>query len=191
MGPAEQVAPALLGLLLARDDGRVARIVEVEAYGGTEDPASHAFRGPTARNATMWGPPGRLYVYRSYGIHWCANVTCGPEGDAGAVLLRAAEPVAGVEIMRAARWREQRRQDDRDLLRGPGRLGEAMGLDRSFDGADLRSGDRGIRLDDDGGADPAVRGAVVSTTRIGLSRAVDRPWRFFLARSPAVSGRRR
>ncbi len=177
-------------MLLVRDDGRAARIVEVEAYDGTADPASHAYRGPTPRNRTMWGPAGHLYVYRSYGIHWCANVVCGPDGVANAVLLRAAEPVAGIELMRAARWRDQRQQRDRDLCRGPGRLGEALGLDRSYDGADLLTGSHGLRLVDDGGTTPAVRGPVAVTGRIGLSRAADTPWRFFLARSPAVSGHR-
>ncbi|MHB8504223.1 MAG: DNA-3-methyladenine glycosylase [Acidimicrobiales bacterium] len=188
--PAHDLAPDLLGMLITRDDGRVARIVEVEAYGGTSDPASHAYRGPTPRNRTMWGPAGHLYVYRSYGVHWCANVVCGPDGVAGAVLLRAAEAVAGAELMRAARQRDQRQLRDRDLCRGPGRLGRALGLDRTCDGADLVTGASGLWLTDDGGADPGVRGPVAVTGRVGLSRAADTPWRFLLVRSPAVSGRR-
>ena len=102
-GDARGVAPALVGKLLVRADGRAARLVEIEAYGGRDDPGSHAFRGPTPRAGIMFGPPGRLYVYFSYGMHWCANVVCGPEGSASAVLLRAAQPVAGVALMERSR----------------------------------------------------------------------------------------
>ncbi|MDQ4068365.1 MAG: DNA-3-methyladenine glycosylase, partial [Actinomycetota bacterium] len=137
------VAPQLLNKLLARGR-RVGRIVEVEAYAGGADPASHAFRGRTARNATMFGPPGHLYVYLSYGMHYCANVVCGEDGEASAVLLRALTPVGGLEEMRAARGPAARL--DRDLCSGPGKLCQALGLDRSFDGADLVSGDRGVRV---------------------------------------------
>lgn len=205
---ADIVAPALLGMLLVRDDGRILRLVEVEAYAGPDDPASHAYRGRTPRNATMWGPPGYLYVYRSYGIHWCANVTCGPEGHASAVLLRAGEVVGGIELVRAARRPAAgggavgggaaagRDPADRDLARGPGRLGQAMGLDRSHDGADLLTGDRGLRLlapAPGAGAGPAGGGPgqVATSTRTGVSRAADLPWRFYLPASPAVSPHRR
>ena len=207
---ADIVAPALLGMLLVRDDGRILRLVEVEAYAGPDDPASHSYRGRTPRNATMWGPPGHLYVYRSYGIHWCANVTCGPEGHASAVLLRAGEVVGGIELVRAARRPAAgggavggRDLADRDLARGPGRLGQAMGLDRSHDGADLLTGDRGLRLlvpvpgggpGGPGGGGPAARGGpgeVATSTRTGVSRAADLPWRFYLPASPAVSPYRR
>lgn len=180
-----EVAPDLLGLVLATDDGRVARIVEVEAYAGTKDPASHAYRGRNARNATMWGPPGRLYVYFSYGVHWCANVVCDAEGTAGAVLLRAAEPLAGLEAMRAARWRAQREQPDRDLCRGPGRLTQALGIGAAHGGADLVTGDRGVRLVSDGSPAPAD---IAVTVRVGITRAVDVPARFVVAGSRWASG---
>jgi DNA-3-methyladenine glycosylase len=175
------VAPQLLNKLLMTADGRSGRIVEVEAYHGAEDPASHAFRGPTARNLVMFGPPGYLYVYLSYGVHWCANVVCGPPGEPQAVLLRALDPAAGLELMRQARWRGQRHQDDRDLCRGPGRLCQALGIDRTQNGADLTAPDSGVWLADDGVPppdDPLVTG------RVGLSVAADRPWRF------AVKGHR-
>jgi DNA-3-methyladenine glycosylase len=135
-----EVAPDLLGKVLIAADGRRGRIVEVEAYGGADDPASHAYRGRTPRNNTMWGPPGHLYLYFTYGMHWCANATCGPEGVAGAVLLRAVEPLDGLEVMRRARWTTQRQQRDLDLCRGPGRLCQALGWDGALDGADLTTG---------------------------------------------------
>jgi DNA-3-methyladenine glycosylase len=165
------VAPELLGKLLVRDD-QVARIVEVEAYCGSEDPGSHAYRGMTRRNATMFGPPGRLYVYFTYGMHWCANAVCGREGEGVAVLLRAAEPVAGVDEMRDRRPAARR---DRDLLSGPARLCQAFGLDGEFDGADLVTADRGVTIVDDGTpppVDPSVG------PRIGLSAGVEHPWRW-------------
>jgi DNA-3-methyladenine glycosylase len=180
------VAPALLGLLLAVGDGRVVRLVEVEAYEGERDPASHAYRGRTARNATMWGPPGHLYVYFSYGVHWCVNVVCGSEGAAAAVLLRAGEPVAGLEAMRAARWRSQRSRRDRDLCRGPGRLAQALGLGPAHAGADVVTGSGGVRLLDDGGRPDAV----TVGPRVGISRASEVPARFSFAASPWVSARR-
>jgi DNA-3-methyladenine glycosylase len=176
-----QVAPRLLNKLLVTADGRAGRIVEVEAYHGAQDPASHAFRGPTPRNRVMYGPGGHLYVYFSYGVHWCANVVCGPVGEAQAVLLRALEPVEGLELMRRARWRDQRRQDDRDLCRGPGRLCQALGIDGSFDGADLTTRDAAVWVADDGVPPPAQP---LATGRVGLSVAADRPWRF------AVDGHR-
>jgi DNA-3-methyladenine glycosylase len=162
-------------------DGRAGRIVEVEAYHGAQDPASHAFRGPTPRNRVMYGPGGYLYVYFSYGVHWCANVVCGPVGEAQAVLLRALEPVDGLELMRQARWRDQRRRDDRELCRGPGRLCQALGIDGSFDGGDLTARDAAVWLADDGVQPPAEP---VVTGRVGISVAADRPWRF------AVDGHR-
>jgi DNA-3-methyladenine glycosylase len=174
------VAPELLGKLLVRG-ARAARIVEVEAYCGHEDPGSHAYRGPTKRNATMFGPPGRLYVYFTYGMHWCANAVCGRDGDGVAVLLRAAEPVAGVEEMRALRPAARR---DRDLLAGPARLCQAFGLDGSFDGADLVTAERGITIVDDGVPPPADP---VVTTRIGLTLGADLPWRWCDAASLHLS----
>jgi DNA-3-methyladenine glycosylase len=181
---ARDVAPLLLGKLLVRSDGRVARLVEVEAYMGAEDPGSHAYRGLTPRVATMFGPPGRLYVYFAYGMHWCANVVCSPEGVSSAVLLRAAEPVAGLVKMQEARWRGQRQQRERDLCRGPARLAEAFGITGEDDGADLVTTDRGLCLVDDG-ARPSE--PVVATTRVGLSKGADLPWRFVLEGSRWVS----
>lgn len=175
------LAPALLNKLLVRGD-RVGRIVEVEAYAGGADPASHAFRGRTARNATMFGPPGHLYVYLSYGMHFCANVVCGDDGVASAVLLRALTPVAGTGEMRAARGQAARL--DRDLCSGPGKLCQALGLDRSFDGSDLVTGDRGIQVVDDGTPPPATPGV---SGRIGLSVAADVPWRFYVPGAVGLS----
>ena len=158
------------------------RIVEVEAYAGATDPASHAFRGRTARNAAMFGPPGHLYVYFTYGMHFCANVVCGTDGEASAVLLRGLTPLAGLRGMRAARGRAARA--DRDLCNGPGKLCQAFGLDRTFDGADLVTGDRGVEVVDDGTpppADPCVSG------RVGLSVATEVPWRFFVPGAMGLS----
>ena len=185
--PAPVAAPHLLNLLLVRDDGRAGRIIEVEAYDGANDPASHAFRGPTARNRTMFGPPGHLYVYFSYGVHWCANVVLGPSGAASAVLLRALEPVAGLDLMRAARWRNQKRQHDRDLCRGPGRLTQALGIDGSMDGLDLLSRRAAVRLESDG-TPPPTHPAV--SPRVGISVATDRLWRFSVPDHAGVSGAR-
>ena len=177
------LAPCLLNKLMVTSDGRMGRIIEVEAYRGEEDPASHAYRGPNGRNQAMFGPPGHLYVYMSYGIHWCANVVCGPVGLARAVLLRALAPLAGLDLMRSARWVAQRRQEDRDLCRGPGRLCQAMGIDRSFDGYDLAR--RGARLwvASDGVEPPPVP---LVGTRVGISTGRDLPWRF-LVDDPGVS----
>jgi DNA-3-methyladenine glycosylase len=181
------VAPLLLNRLVVAADGRAGRIIEVEAYQGAEDPASHAFRGLTPRNAIMFGPAGHLYVYFSYGVHWCANVVTGPAGSASAVLLRALEPVAGLEGMRAARWREQKRRSDRDLCRGPGRLTEALGIDRHANGIDLLDPASPVRLVDDGTVPPAVPGR---STRIGISAAQERMWRFFVPGHNGLSGSR-
>lgn len=172
-----EVAPELLNKLLEHD-GRSGRIVEVEAYVGGQDPASHAYRGPTKRNATMFGPPGHLYVYLSYGMHWCANVTC---GDGLAVLLRALSPVAGIEAMRAARSAASR---DRDLASGPGKLTQALGITGVLDGADLVEPDRGVCLVSDGTPPPDV---VVRTPRIGITAAAEHEWRFYVPGDPNVS----
>ena len=175
------LAPLLLNKVLVRG-GRSGRIVEVEAYAGAADPASHAFRGRTARNATMFGPPGHLYVYFTYGMHFCANVVCGPDGEASAVLLRGLTPLTGVDEMRAARGPAARA--DRDLCSGPGKLCQALGIDRSFDGADLVTGDRGVSLDDDGTSPPAQPGV---SRRIGISVAVEVPWRFYVPDAVGIS----
>jgi DNA-3-methyladenine glycosylase len=186
-GDARVVAPALLNKVLVAG-GRRGRIVEVEAYAGSEDPGSHAFRGLTKRNAVMFGPPGHLYVYFTYGMHWCANAVCSPPGEATAVLIRALEPLAGVAEMRVARSRGQRRPlSDRDLCRGPARLCQALGIGGEADGADLVSSDRGLRIGDDGFEPPA---SPVITTRVGLSAGADLPWRFAVPDSVYVSGRR-
>lgn len=182
-GSSVDVAPRLLNKLLVTADGRAGRIVEVEAYRGEHDPASHAYRGRTPRNLVMFGPPGHLYVYFSYGVHWCANVVCGPEGEAQAVLLRALDPVAGADLMRAARWSKQKRQVDRDLCRGPGRLCQALGIDRALDGADLVEGEA-LWLASDGCEPPA---APASGPRVGISVAVDVPWRYWVPGHPGVS----
>ncbi|MCU1457722.1 MAG: DNA-3-methyladenine glycosylase [Actinomycetia bacterium] len=168
------VAPELLGKLLvhAPADGEptAVRIVEVEAYRGSSDPASHAFRGPTRRNRTMFGPPGRLYVYFTYGMHWCANVVCDLPGDAGAVLLRAGEPVFGIDVMQARRPAARRL---RDLASGPARLCQALGIDGALDGTDLRAGP--VWLRDDGVPPPE---APIVTPRIGLTRGTESSWRW-------------
>ncbi len=184
------VAPRLLGALLTHESagGRVTvRITEVEAYDGANDPGSHAYRGRTPRNAVMFGPAGVLYVYFSYGMHWCANVVCGPTGRACAVLLRAGEVVDGVELARA---RRPAARVDRDLARGPARLTEALGIDGSHDGARLTG--PALRLDPRQRSHP--RRTISSGPRVGVSGAggdaVLHPWRFWLAGDPTVSAYR-
>lgn len=177
------MAPDLLNKLLVRDDGRAARIVEVEAYAGSQDPAAHSYRGQTPRTATMFGEAGHLYVYFTYGMHWGSNAVCGPVGEGWGVLLRAAEPIHGLEAMRAARAAARR---DRDLASGPGRLSQAFGITRALDGADIVTGDRGLRIMDDGTPPPAEP---VAGPRIGISRAVEFPWRWHVLGHPHVSGR--
>ena len=176
------VAPEILNKVLVRDDGRAGRIVEVEAYLGPLDPASHTFRGKTARNATMFGPPGHLYVYFTYGMHWCCNPVCGDVDEGVAVLLRALAPVDGAEAMFEARGPKIRRE--RDLANGPAKLTQAMGITGADDGADLVSGDRGLTIVDDG-TPPPTEPAV--TRRIGISVAVDEPWRYYVPGDPNVS----
>ena len=181
------VAPCLLNKLLVRGD-RVGRIVEVEAYHGANDAASHAYRGPTPRTAVMFGPAGFLYVYFTYGMHWCANVVCGPDGEAAAVLVRALEPVAGIEDMRLARPAARL---ERDLCNGPAKLCQALGITGSDNGADLLAPGGNpaptappVRLGDDGTPPPKrpARG-----TRIGIKEATDKRWRFWVRDSRFVS----
>lgn len=180
--PAPEVAHDLVGKLLHRqDEGITVRIVETEAY-RQDDPACHAHRGMTARNAPLFGPPGHAYVYLSYGMHWCLNVVSGEEGWGEGCLLRAAEPVAGVDVIRERRGLQRR---DRDLLRGPGRLGQALGLHRDHSGIDVCDQDL-LALSDDG-ARPAVR----SGPRVGVALAAELPWRFWAANSPWVSAYKR
>jgi len=169
-----EVAPELVGCTLLVD-GVGGRIVEVEAY-DSEDPASHGFRGQTPRNRSMFGPPGRAYVYRSYGIHWCLNLVCGGEGVAEAALVRALEPAEGLDVMRARRGLD----DERLLCAGPGRLCQALGITREHDGLPL---DRPpFRLEPRTERPPIVRGP-----RIGISRAAHLPWRYGLAGSRYLS----
>ena len=177
------VAPELLNKILLRDDGRAARIVEVEAYAGSEDPAAHSFRGMTARNATMFGEPGHLYVYFTYGMHWGSNAVCGDVGQGMGVLLRAAEPLHGLDAMRQLRPAARR---DRDLASGPGKLSQAFGITGALDGADLVTADNGIAIVSDG--TPPPRDPAVGP-RIGISRAVEFPWRWHVPGSSHVSVR--
>ena len=183
--PAAEVAPELLGRILVRrtsDGDRVAaRIVEVEAY-EPGDPASHAFRGPTPRNLVMFGSPGRLYVYFTYGMHFCANVVTGIEGVASAVLLRAAEPIEGLEGMR----RRRRSQDARSLCSGPGRLTQALNIGRADDGLDLVRG-RDVFLT---AGEPVPPSRWSRTSRVGVKAGADRRWRWFERGSAYISSGR-
>jgi len=174
------VAPELLNKVLV-GNGVSARLVEVEAYRAGEDPGSHAFKGRTPRNASMFAAPGTLYVYFSYGNHWCMNAVCGPGERAHAVLLRAAAPVDGLELMRERRVKATR---DRDLAAGPGRLGQAFAADRALDGTSLLRGP--IRIVDDGTPPPARPGV---STRIGLAagKGDQLPYRFYVVGDPNVS----
>jgi DNA-3-methyladenine glycosylase len=169
-GAVTEAARSLLGRRLVSEAGgeRTAVILtEVEAYGGADDPASHAARGPSPRNRSMFGPPGTLYVYRSYGVHWCANVVTGPEGVPSAVLLRAGIPVEGLSVMEARRSRTVHLTD------GPGKLAQALGVTGALDGASVFDGP--VRLE----GDPAP-GEIVAGPRIGVTKAIDRPWRYVL-----------
>jgi len=172
-GDSREVAPRLLNKLLVHGE-LAGRIVEVEAYAADEDPASHAFRGETARNRTMFGAPGLLYVYFTYGMHFCANAVCGDVGWAHAVLLRALHPVRGLDVMRARRPAARR---DRDLANGPAKLCSAFAIDRDLDGADLVTDDRGVTIVDDGTPPPDEPGR---SARIGISVAVDEAWRWYV-----------
>jgi len=175
-GPVLDVAPRLLGSTL-RHGAVAVRITEVEAYAGPNDPGSHAANGATPRNRMMFGPPGFLYVYFVYGMHHCANVVCGPDGEAAAVLLRAGEVVDGLGVARA-----RRTGPDRDLARGPARLCAALGIDLSHKGADLAHGQVTLELG------PVVPASAISTgPRVGLRHAAERPWRFWITGDPTVS----
>jgi len=176
-GPVLDVAPTLLGATLRCGDVAV-RITEVEAYAGADDPGSHSFRGRTPRNATMFGPAGRLYVYFTYGMHHCTNVLCGPVGEPSAVLLRAGEVIKGTETARERRPRST----DRDLARGPARLCRALAIDLCDDGNDLAHGRVQLQL-----GEPPDADLVSSGPRVGLRGAPDYPWRFWLTGERSVS----
>ena len=174
--PVLEVAPLLLGATLRHTDVAV-RLTEVEAYDGSNDPGSHAFRGPTPRNSVMFGRAGHLYVYFTYGMHFCCNVVCGPEGTASAVLLRAGEVVEGVD--RALARRTSARAE-RELARGPARLCQALGIGREQNGHDLTRPPLTLEPG-------ASAGEVRTGPRVGLRAAADRPWRFWLEGEPTVS----
>lgn len=185
-GPAPEVAPLLLGWTLTHESPAgtvVVTLTEVEAYLGPDDPASHAFSGRTDRNQVMFGPAGHLYVYRSHGLHWCCNVVTGAEGQPSAVLLRAGRVVAGVELAQSRRGEGVATVR---LARGPGCLCQALGIDRTHDGADLTTGSH-LRLTP-GTARPVT---VEQGPRVGVSRAHDRPWRFWVHGEQTVSAYRR
>jgi DNA-3-methyladenine glycosylase len=194
-----RVARELLGKVLVRQREHAnvrraagarltARIVEVEAYLGAEDPAAHAAAGNTARTSVLFGPPGHAYVYFIYGNHYCLNVSCEPEGRAGSVLIRALEPLSGKEIMAKARGIEI--HGPKDLLKltsGPGRLAQAFAITRDLDnGCDLTSVASGLWIGEDGYGPHGVR----ITPRIGITKAADRPLRYMLAGNTFVSGRK-
>ena len=184
--PTLEVARALIGQTLYRQtpDGLTGGIiVETEAYIAAIDPAAHGFSGKTPRNAAMFGPPGHAYIYVSYGMHFCLNVVTEGEGVAAAVLLRALEPTVGLELMRLRRGP---RISDRDLARGPGRLCAALALTLAENGADLSGAALWIAETPGFPSDAPI----VATPRIGITQAADWPWRFALAGSPWVSGRK-
>ena len=184
VGPALTVAPRLLGAVLVSEVGGAevaVRLTEVEAYEGRDDPASHAFRGPTPRTAVMFGPPGHLYCYFTYGMHLCANIVCGTDGVAAAVLLRAGEVVRGVETAFARRPAARKAAD---LARGPARLATCLGLAAPANGLDLCAPQSMVRLE-------SVRSrrvpGIVAGPRVGIVAAAERPWRFWLPGEPSVS----
>jgi DNA-3-methyladenine glycosylase len=207
--PVLDLARDLLGATLTTrtPDGVVSlRLTEVEAYGGATDPGSHAYRGRTRRNATMFGEPGRLYVYRHLGLHHCVNVVCGPEGEASAVLLRAGEVVDGADLARSRRLASGVARTDRDLARGPARLAVALGLDLSADGADVTAPEGDVVLTRPSAepvetpavswVEPVETPAAIRTgPRVGVSgdggRADLFPWRLWLHGEPTVSVYRR
>jgi DNA-3-methyladenine glycosylase len=184
VGPAVRLAPRLLGAVLVSDVGGVeiaVRLTEVEAYEGADDPASHAFRGPTKRTAVMFGPPGHLYCYFTYGMHWCANIVCGADGHAAAVLLRAGEIVRGEA---AAQARRPAARGTRDLAQGPARLATCLGLTAATNGLDLCSADSPVRLES---MRTRRAAGVMAGPRVGITVATERPWRFWLSGDPTVS----
>jgi DNA-3-methyladenine glycosylase len=204
--PSVKVAPDLLGCVLEHEtaDGLVAvELTEVEAYAGRSDPASHAYRGKTARNAVMFGPPGHAYVYFTYGMHFCVNMVClGEAGSASAVLLRAGRIIAGEGLARARRTRGTPAIAPRDLARGPARLCQALAINRSQDGADVVSAGSPLRMLSGAGNParsavlapgdgtlslPATPRRIVTGPRVGVSSAAEIPWRFWYDGDPTVS----
>ena len=179
--PVDQVAARLLGAVIRHGPVAV-RLTELEAYDGATDPASHAYRGRTARNAVMFGPPGHLYMYFTYGMHWAANISCGPEGVGSGVLMRAGEVVEGLGVARSRRGRAS----DRDLARGPGRLTQALGLHPEHKGCDLLGGGPVALEFPAGEAEMIMVGP-----RVGVSVEADRPWRFWIGDSRFVSDYKR
>ena len=202
--PSVPVAPDLLGCVLEHqtEAGLVAvELTEVEAYAGASDPASHAYRGKTARNAVMFGPPGHAYVYFTYGMHFCVNLVCLGNGSASAVLLRAGRIIEGEELARARRTggprgvrgdgspRENKAIPFRDLARGPARLCQALDIDRSLDGADVCVPDSPLRMrwPEAGTTARSAERKVASGPRVGISVAAEVPWRFWVEGDPTVS----
>ena len=189
------VAPELLSCVLEHEtaDGLVAvELTEVEAYAGESDPASHAYRGKTARNAVMFGPPGHAYVYFTYGMYFCVNLVCAANGSASAMLLRAGRVIAGEDLARARRTKRTKGMAPvsfRDLARGPGRLCLALDIDRSLDGTDVCVPDSPLRMrwPDASTTDRSAERKVVSGPRVGVSSAAEVPWRFWLEGDPTVS----
>jgi DNA-3-methyladenine glycosylase len=188
------VAPDLLGCQLSHETAQglvTVRLTEVEAYLGESDPASHAFHGRTARNAVMYGPPGYAYVYFTYGMHFCVNLVCQPEGHASAVLLRAGQVVDGVELAaarRAARRRSGEVPRETDLARGPALLCEALDIDRSQNGADVCTPTSPLAML--APVKPVPAADISAGPRVGVSRAADVAWRFWITGDPAVSAYR-
>lgn len=184
--PPDEVARALLGKVLVRryEGKRLAgRIVEVEAYQGLDDPAAHAFSGKTPRNAVLFGPPGVAYVYFIYGMHYCLNISCEPEGQAGCVLLRAVEPLKGLETMAELRGLDAD-APARLLASGPGRLCQALGITRTtHNGIDVTSRRTGLHVEDDGTTPEKIE----ALPRVGIRRAAERPLRFVIAGNRFVS----
>jgi len=183
-----EAARLLLGCLLVADRPSgpvVVRLVELEAYRGSDDPAAHSYRGRTARNAVMFGPPGHLYVYLIYGMHFCTNISCLPDSEPGAVLLRAAEIVSDPAVARLYR---PTARSDAELARGPARLATLLGLRREHNGLDLINPTSPVRLL---AGDPVPAEQVCTGPRVGVAAAKDRPWRFWVHGSPAVSVYRR
>ena len=189
------VAPELLGCVLEHEtaDGLVAvELTEVEAYAGASDPASHAYRGKTARNAVMFGPPGHAYVYFTYGMYFCVNLVCARNGSASAVLLRAGRVIAGEDLARARRTKRTKGTAPvsfRDLARGPGRLCLALDIDRSLDGTDVCVPDSPLRVrwPEARATDRSAKIKVANGPRVGVSSAAEIPWRFWIEGEPTVS----